>query len=97
MGAGTLLAEGKEQRVIDGVPHVLEPAIQADVALVFAARADTLGNLWYRRTARNFNPLMATAARVTIAEAGEVVPVGGIEAEAVMTPHLYVDELVVQA
>ncbi len=79
------------------MPHVLEPAIRADVSLVFAARADTLGNLWYRRTARNFNPLMATAARVTIAEAGEVVPVGGIEAESVMTPHLYVDELVVQA
>lgn len=97
VGAGTLLAEGKEQRVIDGVPHVLEPAIKADVALVFAARADTLGNLWYRRTARNFNPLMATAARVTIAEAGEVVPVGGIGAESVMTPHLYIDELVVQA
>ena len=96
-GPGTLLAEGKEERVIDGVPHVLEPAIRADVSLVFAARADTLGNLWYRRTARNFNPLMATAARVTIAEAGEVVPVGGIEAESVMTPHLYIDELVVQA
>ena len=97
VGAGTALAEGKEERVIDGVPYVLEPAIRADVALVFAARADTLGNLWYRRTARNFNPLMATAARVTIAEASEVVPVGGIEPESVMTPHLYVDELVVQA
>lgn len=94
VGAGTLLAEGKEERVIDGVPHVLELPIRADVALVFAARADTLGNLWYRRTARNFNPAMATAARVTIAEAGEVVPVGGIEPESVMTPHLYVDELV---
>jgi 3-oxoacid CoA-transferase A subunit len=97
VGAGTQLAEGKEERVIDGVPYVLEPAIRADVALVFAARADTLGNLWYRRTARNFNPLMATAARVTIAEASEVVPVGGIEPESVMTPHLYIDELVVQA
>jgi len=97
VGAGTALAEGKEERVIDGVPYVLEPAIRADVALVFAARADTLGNLWYRRTARNFNPLMATAARVTIAEASEVVPVGGIEPESVMTPHLYIDELVVQA
>ena len=97
VGAGTALAAGKEERVIDGVPYVLEPAIRADVALVFAARADTLGNLWYRRTARNFNPLMATAARVTIAEASEVVPVGGIEPESVMTPHLYVDELVVQA
>jgi 3-oxoacid CoA-transferase A subunit len=97
VGAGTELAEGKEERMIDGVPYVLEPAIRADVALVFAARADTLGNLWYRRTARNFNPLMATAARVTIAEASEVVPVGGIEPESVMTPHLYIDQLVVQA
>ncbi|MDX6561651.1 MAG: 3-oxoadipate CoA-transferase, alpha subunit [Gaiellales bacterium] len=97
VGAGTLLAEGKEERVIDGVPHVLERAIRADVSLVFAARADTLGNLWYRRTARNFNPLMATAARVTIAEAGEIVPVGEIEAESVMTPHLYIDELVARA
>jgi 3-oxoadipate CoA-transferase alpha subunit len=94
VGAGTLLAEGKEERLIDGVPHVLELPIRADVALVFAARADTLGNLWYRRTARNFNMVMATAARVTVAEAGDVVPVGGIEPEAVMTPHLYVDELV---
>ena len=76
VGAGTLLAEGKEERLIAGVLHVLEEPIHADVALVYAARADTLGNLWYRRTARNFNPLMATAATVTIAEAGEVVPVG---------------------
>ena len=97
VAAGTMLAEGKEERVIDGVPHVLERAIRADVALVFAARADTLGNLWYRRTARNFNPLMATAAGVTIAEAGEVVAVGGIEPESVMTPHLYIDELVGKA
>jgi acyl CoA:acetate/3-ketoacid CoA transferase alpha subunit len=76
---------------------VLECAIRAEVALVFAARADTLGNLWYRRTARNFNPLMATAARVTIAEAGEVLPVGGLDPESVMSPHLYIDELVQQA
>ena len=62
VGAGTLLAEGKEERVIDGVAHVLEHPIRADVALVYAARADVLGNLWYRRTARNFNPVMATAA-----------------------------------
>lgn len=94
VGARTLLAEGKEERVIDGVPHVLEQPIRADVALVYAARADTLGNLWYRRTARNFNPLMATAATVTIAEAGEVVPVGELEPESVVTPHLYVDHLV---
>jgi 3-oxoacid CoA-transferase A subunit len=94
VGAGTLLAEGKEERVIDGVPHVLEQPIRADVALVYAARADTLGNLWYRRTARNFNPLMATAAPITIAEAGEIVAVGELEPESIATPHLYVDHLV---
>ena len=94
VAAGTLLADGKEQRVLDGVPHVLELPLRADVALVYAARADRLGNLWYRHTARNFNPLMATAARTTIAEAGEVVEVGELEAESIHTPHLYVDELV---
>ena len=94
VGAGTVLAEGKEEHVVDGVPHVLERPIHGDVALVYAARGDELGNLWYRRTARNFNPLMATAARVTIAEVGEIVPVGQLEPESIHTPHLYVDELV---
>jgi len=94
VGAGTLLAEGKEERMLDGVPHVLELPLQADVALVYAARADRLGNLWYRHTARNFNPLMATAARVTIVEAGEVLEVGELEPESIHTPHLYVDFLV---
>lgn len=94
VGAGTLLAEGKEERLIDGVTHVLESPLRADVALVFAARADTLGNLWYRHTARNFNPLMATAATITIAEAGEIVAVGELEPESIVTPHLYVDYLV---
>jgi 3-oxoacid CoA-transferase A subunit len=94
VAAGTPLGEGKEERVIDGVPHVLEPPLRADVALVFAARADGLGNLWYRHTARNFNPLMATAATVTIAEVREVVPVGELEPESIVTPHLYVDEIV---
>ncbi len=97
VAAGTLLADGKEERLIDGVPHVLESPIRADVALVYAARADTLGNLWYRHTARNFNPLMATAARITIAEAGEVVAVGELEPESIVTPHLYVDYLVASA
>lgn len=97
VGAGTLLAEGKEEREIDGVLHVLERSIRADVALVYAARADELGNLWYRHTARNFNPLMATAARVTVAEAGEIVPVGGLDPESIATPHLYVDHLVARA
>jgi 3-oxoacid CoA-transferase subunit A/3-oxoadipate CoA-transferase alpha subunit len=94
VGAGTLLAEGKEQRMVGGVPHVLEPPLRADVALVYAARADRLGTLWYRHTARNFNPLMATAARVTIAEAGEILDVGELDPESIHTPHLYVDVLV---
>jgi len=97
VGVGTELADGKEEREIDGVRHVLEKPIRADVALVYAARADELGNLWYRRTARNFNPLMATAATVTIAEAGEIVAVGELEPESVVTPHLYVDHLVAAA
>lgn len=95
VAAGTLLAAGKEERLIDGVPHVLEAPVRADVALVFAARGDTLGNLWYRRTARNFNPAMATAARVTVAEVAELVEVGELEPESVATPHLYVDRIVV--
>jgi 3-oxoacid CoA-transferase A subunit len=94
VGAGTQLAEGKEEYVVDGVTYVLERPIHADVALVYAARGDELGNLWYRRTARNFNPLMATAAKVTIAEVGEIVSPGELEAESIHTPHLYVDELV---
>ncbi len=97
VGAGTLLAEGKEERDIDGVPHVLESPIRADVSLVYAARADELGNLRYRHTARNFNPMMATAAKVTIAEAGEIVPVGELDPESIATPHLYVDHLVASA
>ena len=94
VGAGTPLAKGKQEHVVDGVSYVLERPIHADVALVYAARGDELGNLWYRRTARNFNPLMATAARVTIAEVGELVSIGELEPESVHTPHLYVDELV---
>jgi len=97
VAAGTLLADGKEERVIDGVPHILESPIRGNIAFVYAARGDRLGNLWYRRTARNFNPLMATAATVTIAEAGEIVAVGELEPESVVTPHLYVDHLVAAA
>jgi 3-oxoacid CoA-transferase A subunit len=97
VGAGTDLAEGKEERLIDGVLQVLERPIRGNVALVYAARADALGNLWYRRSARNFNPLMATAADVVIAEVGELLDVGEIAPEDVHTPHLYVDLLVVRA
>jgi 3-oxoacid CoA-transferase subunit A/3-oxoadipate CoA-transferase alpha subunit len=94
VAAGTVLAEGKEERVIAGVPHVLELPLRGNVALVYAARGDELGNLWYRRTARNFNPLMAAAADLTIAEVGELVAVGALEPECVHTPHLYVDLVV---
>ena len=94
VGVGTLLAEGKEEREIDGVRHILEPPLRADVALIYAAHADELGNLAYRRTARNFNPMMATAARITIAEAAEIVPVGELDPESIVTSHLFVDHLV---
>lgn len=94
VGAGTSLAEGKEQRVIDGVLCVLEPPIRADVALVYATWGDLLGNLRYHRTAQNFNPAMASAADLTIAEVAEIRSVGGFEPEDIHTPHLYIDRLV---
>jgi 3-oxoacid CoA-transferase A subunit len=93
-GAGTLLAEGREERMIDGEPHLLQWPLRADVALVRAARADAAGNLVYARTARNFNPDMATAARRVIAEVDEIVPVGTLSPEEIVTPHLFVDGLV---
>lgn len=91
---GTRLAEGREVRELLGVPHLLQHALHADVALIRARRADALGNLVYEKTARNFNPDMATAARLVIAEVDEIVPVGDIDPEAVITPHLLVDHLV---
>lgn len=93
-GVGTTLAEGKEVREIDGRSYVLEKPLTADVALVRARKADALGNLVYEKTARNFNPLMATAARAVVAEVDEVVEVGALEPEEIVTPHLYVDHLV---
>ena len=94
-GVGTLLAEGKEQRTIDGRQYVLEYPIKGDVALIRAHRADQLGNLVYRKTGRNFGPIMATAAALTIAEVSEVVPIGGIDPETVITPGIFVDRVVV--
>ena len=94
-GAGTLLAAGKETRTIDGREYVLEYPIRGDVALVRAHVADELGNLVYRKTARNFGPLMATAAALTIVEVAEVVPVGALDPEIVVTPAIYVDRVVV--
>jgi 3-oxoadipate CoA-transferase alpha subunit len=93
-GYGTPLSEGKEFREIDGRHYVLEYPIHADVALVRAFAADGLGNLVYRKTARNFGPIMAAAATTTIVEVTSVLPVGGIDPENVVTPSLYVDRVV---
>ena len=93
-GVGTPLAEGKETRTIDGRDHVLEFPIKGDVALISAYRSDPLGNLVYRKTARNFGPVMATAATTTIAQVSEVVPAGDIDPETVVTPGIFVDRVV---
>jgi len=92
-GVGTLLAEGKETRVIDGRTYVLEYPIHGDVALIGAYRADRMGNLVYRKTARNFGPVMATAATLVVAQVREVVETGGIDPETVVTPSIYVDRV----
>jgi 3-oxoadipate CoA-transferase alpha subunit len=91
---GTPLAAGKETRLIGGREYVLEYPIHGDVALIKAHRADTLGNLIYRKTARNFGPVMATAAAITIVQVDEVVEPGGIDPEVVVTPGIYVDRIV---
>jgi 3-oxoadipate CoA-transferase alpha subunit len=93
-GAGTLLGEGKEQRTIDGREYVLEYPIRADLALIKAYRADRAGNLVYRKTARNFGPIMATAAITTVVQVDEIVPTGSLDPEAVVTPGIFVDRLV---
>lgn len=93
-GAGTLVAEGKEVRVIDGRACILEHGIRADFALVKAWKGDRTGNLVYRRTARNFNPMAATCARICIAEVEEIVEVGDLDPESVHTPGVYVHRLV---
>jgi 3-oxoadipate CoA-transferase, alpha subunit len=93
-GHGTSLAEGKETRLIDGREYVLEHAIRADFALVKAWKADRWGNLVYRKAARNFNPVIATAARCTIAEVGEVVELGELDPESVVTPGIFVRHVV---
>lgn len=94
-GVGTTVAEGKPTMEIDGRTFLIERPIRADFALVNAKRADYRGNLEYAFTARNFNPLMALAADTVIAEAEEIVPVGTIDADRVMTPHVVVDYMVV--
>ncbi|MCW2839420.1 MAG: 3-oxoadipate CoA-transferase alpha subunit [Aeromicrobium sp.] len=93
-GVGTPLAEGKETRTIDGRDYVLELPIKGDVALIGAHAGDPLGNLVYRKTARNFGPVMATAAATTIAQVTRIVDTGDLDPEAVVTPGIYVDRIV---
>ena len=94
-GVGTPLAEGKEIREIDGRTYVLEYPIKGDVALVGAHRADRMGNLVYRKTARNFGPVMAMAAASTVVQVSEVVETGALDPETVVTPSIFVDKVVV--
>ena len=93
-GYGTELAAGRETRVINGKPHVLEFPIHGDVALIKAERGDRWGNLTYRMAARNFGPVMATAARCTVATVHEVVELGALDAEAIVTPGIHVQRVV---
>jgi 3-oxoacid CoA-transferase A subunit len=95
VGVGTEVARGKEERVIDGKRVILEKALGADYAFIKAQAADELGNLVYRKTARNFNPVMATAGKITIVEVEEVVEVGQLDPETVVTPFVFVDRIVV--
>lgn len=93
-GVGTVIAEGKEVREFDGRNYVLERALHADVAFIKAYKADTHGNLTFRKTARNFNPIMATAASFVIAEAEEIVEAGQLGPDEIMTPGIFVDAVI---
>ncbi|MCH1924498.1 CoA transferase subunit A [Shewanella sp. C32] len=94
-GYGTPVAHGKETREFNGRHYVLEPALHADFALIKAWKADTMGNLIYRNTAANFNPVMATAGKITVAEVEQLVPAGELDANHVHTPGIYVDRVIV--
>jgi len=93
-GAGTMIAEGKEEREIDGARYVMERGIVADLSIVHAWMGDTEGNLVYRKTARNFNPMMATAGKVTVAEVEHLMQPGDINPDHIITPGIYVQRLV---
>jgi len=94
-GVGTVVADGKPTELFDGETYVMERGIRADLALVKAWKADRFGNLVFRKTARNFNPMVATSGRVTVAEVEELVEVGQIDADQVHTPGIFVDRIVV--
>ena len=96
-GVGTVVAEGKPVEVFEGEEYVRETWLRADLALVKAWRADPAGNLMFRKTARNFNPNMATAAKVTVAEVEEIVPVGSFDPDCIHTPGIYVDRVVLSS
>jgi len=93
-GVGTIIAEGKDVREFDGETYVMERALVADLSIVHAWKADTEGNLVYRKTARNFNPMMATAGRITVAEVEHLVPAGSIDPDHIHTPGIYVNRIV---
>jgi 3-oxoacid CoA-transferase subunit A len=92
-GVGTIVAEGKETKEFDGRKYVLERSLRADFAIVKAWKGDAMGNLVYRRTARNFNPMVATAGKICIAEVEELVPVGSLDPDQVHTPGIYVKRI----
>jgi 3-oxoacid CoA-transferase subunit A len=93
-GVGTLVAEGKELRDFDGAVYVMERGLVADVSIVHAYKGDTEGNLIYRKTARNFNPMMASAGKITVAQVEHIVPAGEIDPDAVHTPGIFVQRIV---
>jgi 3-oxoacid CoA-transferase subunit A len=92
-GVGTLVEEGKEKRTFDGREYIMERGLTADYAFVKAWKGDAMGNLVYRKTTRNFNPVMATAGRITIAEVEEIVPVGSLDPDSIHTPGIYVQRI----
>jgi len=93
-GVGTVVAEGKEVREFDGQPYVMERWLRADLSIVKGWKADTEGNVVYRKTARNFNPVMATAGKATVVEVEEIVPAGTFDPDAIHTPSIYVDRVI---
>lgn len=93
-GVGTKLAKGKETRAIDGKPYVLEQPIRGDAALIAAYKGDRWGNLVYRKSARNFNPVMAAAATLTVVQVSEIVELGALDPETIVTPGIFVDRIV---
>lgn len=93
-GVGTLIAEGKEERLFNGQRYIMETGLVADISLVHAWKGDTEGNLVYRKTARNFNPMMATAGKITIAEVEHLVEPGELDGDAIITPGVYVQRII---